>query len=362
MRSRSVFRIHGEPGRERAKIKSADEIVDLLLDGVVPDLPYAAGDRVALMINGLGGTPITGLSVLFRRAHQQLAAKGSSVAPQLRQRVLHCDSIGTRWRGRDTGFGWVRGRAMPQERVGVVTGGGSGIGRSAALALAADGWTVLLVGRRVEALESVVAEGADLSGRLVARPADVTDESAVVGVFDGAVADFGRVDLLFNNAGMFAPSRDIDEIPLAEWTGVVAVNLTGAFLCAREAFRVMRNQDPKGGRIINNGSISAQTPRVKAVAYTATKHAIAGLTKSLALDGRPYGIACGQIDVGNAATELTARWDDGTLQPSGAVVVEPKMDVRDVGRTVAFMASLPLDANVLTMTVMATTMPFVGRG
>jgi NAD(P)-dependent dehydrogenase (short-subunit alcohol dehydrogenase family) len=251
---------------------------------------------------------------------------------------------------------------MHQVRVAVVTGGGSGIGRASALALAADGWTVLLVGRRVAALEAVVADGAQLTGRLLARPADVTDESAVAEVFDGAVAQFGRVDLLFNNAGMFAPARDIDEIPLAEWTAVVAVNLTGAFLCAREAFRVMKTQEPRGGRIINNGSISAQTPRVKAVAYTATKHAITGLTKSLSLDGRPYDIACGQIDVGNAATELTARWDDGTPQPNGTLMVEPKMDVRDVGRTVAFMASLPLDANVQTVTVMATAMPFIGRG
>lgn len=249
-----------------------------------------------------------------------------------------------------------------QGRIAIVTGGGSGIGRAAALALAGDGWTVLLVGRRRQALESAVADGAGLPGRLVARPADVTDEAAVAGVFDGAVREFGRVDLLFNNAGMFAPSRDIDEIPLAEWNAVVAVNLTGAFLCAREAFRVMRAQEPQGGRIINNGSISAQTPRVRAVAYTATKHAITGLTKSLSLDGRPYGIACGQIDVGNAATELTARWQSGTPQPNGALMVEPTMDVRDVGRSVAFMASLPLDANVQTITVMATAMPFIGRG
>jgi NAD(P)-dependent dehydrogenase (short-subunit alcohol dehydrogenase family) len=251
---------------------------------------------------------------------------------------------------------------MQQVRVAVVTGGGSGIGRAAALALAGDGWTVLLVGRRPEVLQSVVIDGAELPGRLVARPADVTDESAVTGVFDRAITEFGRVDLLFNNAGMFAPSRDIDEIPLAEWNSVVAVNLTGAFLCAREAFRVMKQQDPRGGRIINNGSISAQVPRVKAVAYTATKHAITGLTKSLSLDGRPYDIACGQIDVGNAATDLTARWEEGTPQPNGALMVEPKMDVRDVGRTVAFMASLPLEANVQTITVMATAMPFVGRG
>jgi NAD(P)-dependent dehydrogenase (short-subunit alcohol dehydrogenase family) len=247
-------------------------------------------------------------------------------------------------------------------RVAVVTGGGSGIGAAAALALAADGWQVVIVGRRPGPLDEVAAAGVDGAGGLVARPADVTDEGAVAAVFDGAVAEFGRVDLLFNNAGMFAPSRDLDEIPLAEWNAVVAVNLTGAFLCAREAFRVMKTQDPQGGRIINNGSISAHAPRVRAVAYTATKHAITGLTKSISLDGRPYDIACGQIDIGNAATDLTARWEEGTAQPSGAVIVEPKMDVRDVGRAVAFMASLPLDANVQTITVMATKMPFVGRG
>jgi len=247
-------------------------------------------------------------------------------------------------------------------RVAVVTGGGSGIGAAAALALATDAWQVVLVGRREQPLRDVAARGADLPGALQPSPADVTDEAAVAGVFDRTVGDFGRVDLLFNNAGMFAPSRDLDEIPLAEWNAVVAVNLTGAFLCAREAFRVMRAQDPQGGRIINNGSISAHAPRVKAVAYTATKHAITGLTKSISLDGRPYDIACGQIDIGNAATDLTARWEDGTPQPGGAVIVEPKMDVRDVGRAVAFMASLPLDANVQTMTVMASKMPFVGRG
>lgn len=251
---------------------------------------------------------------------------------------------------------------MQQVRVAVVTGGGTGIGRAAALALAADGWRVVLVGRRPGPLDDVVADGASLPGSLVARPADVTDEASVVGVFDGAVADFGRVDLLFNNAGMFAPSRDPDEIPLAEWSPVVAVNLTGAFLCAREAFRVMKAQDPQGGRIINNGSISAHTPRVRALAYTTTKHAISGLTKSLSLDGRPYDIACGQIDIGNAATDLTARWGEGTPQPHGGLMVEPTMDVREVGRAVAFMASLPLAANVPTMTVMATKMPFVGRG
>src|SRR6478752_8836337 len=247
-------------------------------------------------------------------------------------------------------------------RVAVVTGGGSGIGAAAALALATDAWQVVLVGRREQPLRDVAARGADLPGGLQPSPADVTDEAAVAGVFDRTVGDFGRVDLLFNNAGMFAPSRDLDEIPLAEWNAVVAVNLTGAFLCTREAFRVMRAQDPQGGRIINNGSISAHAPRVRSTAYTATKHAISGLTKSTSLDGRPFDIACGQIDVGNAATDLTARFEQGMPQADGTVRVEPMMDVDDVARAVLFMAGLPLGANVASMTVMATKMPFVGRG
>jgi NAD(P)-dependent dehydrogenase (short-subunit alcohol dehydrogenase family) len=184
----------------------------------------------------------------------------------------------------------------------------------------------------------------------------------VTRLFEHAVARHGRVDLLFNNAGRFAPARDPDEIPLDEWNAVVAVNLTGAFLCTREAFRVMRAQAPQGGRIINNGSISAHAPRVRSTAYTVTKHAISGLTKSTSLDGRPYDIACGQIDVGNAATDLTARFEQGMPQADGAVRVEPMMDVADVARAVVFMAGLPLGANVATMTVMATKMPFVGRG
>jgi NAD(P)-dependent dehydrogenase (short-subunit alcohol dehydrogenase family) len=191
---------------------------------------------------------------------------------------------------------------------------------------------------------------------------DVTDEAAVQALFDGAVERYGRVDLLFNNAGTGAPARDLDTVPLAEWNAVVAVNLTGAFLCTREAFRVMRTQRPQGGRIINNGSISAHAPRPQAIAYTATKHAITGLTKSTSLDGREYDIACGQIDIGNAATELTERMTAGVRQSDGSVRPEPRMDVADVGRTVVYMAGLPLDTNVLTMTVMATKMPFVGRG
>jgi NAD(P)-dependent dehydrogenase (short-subunit alcohol dehydrogenase family) len=247
-------------------------------------------------------------------------------------------------------------------RIAVVTGAGSGIGAATALALAAEGWQVVLAGRRASALADVAERGADLSGALLPMPTDVTDETDVGALFDGAVAQHGRVDLLFNNAGMFAPSREPDEIPLDEWNQVVAVNLTGAFLCTRAAFRVMRAQRPQGGRIINNGSISAHVPRVRSTAYTVTKHAITGLTKSTALDGRPYDIACGQIDVGNAATPLTAQWSEGTPQPDGGLRIEPTMDVADVARAVVYMASLPLGANVLTMTVMASAMPYVGRG
>ncbi len=244
----------------------------------------------------------------------------------------------------------------------MITGAGSGIGAATALALAAVGWRVVLAGRRESALIDVAERGAGLSGALFPVPTDVTDEAAVGALFDGAVTEHGRVDLLFNNAGMFAPAREPDAIPLDEWNQVVAVNLTGAFLCSREAFRVMRAQRPQGGRIINNGSISAHVPRVRSTAYTVTKHAITGLTKSTALDGRPYDIACGQIDVGNAATPLTAQWSEGTPQPDGSLRVEPTMDVADVARAVVYMASLPLGANVLTMTVMASAMPYVGRG
>ncbi|HEY9378820.1 MAG TPA: SDR family oxidoreductase [Jiangellaceae bacterium] len=246
--------------------------------------------------------------------------------------------------------------------IAVVTGAGSGIGAAVALALAGDGWVVVLAGRRPDALKSVAERGAELPGTLDPMPTDVTDEASVRALFDATVERHGRVDLLFNNAGTGAPARDIDTIPLAEWNAVVAVNLTGAFLCTREAFRVMRTQQPRGGRIINNGSISAHSPRPQSIAYTATKHAISGLTKSTSLDGRAYDIACGQIDIGNAATELTERMSVGVKQPDGSVRSEPRMDVADVGRAVAYMASLPLDVNVLTLTVMATKMPFVGRG
>ncbi len=245
-------------------------------------------------------------------------------------------------------------------RVVVVTGAGSGIGAAAARALAGHGWAVVLAGRRGQALAEVAASAP--AGRMEPVPTDVTDEASVRALFDRAVERYGRVDLLFNNAGTGAPPREIDEIPLAEWQAVVAVNLTGAFLCIREAFRVMRQQDPRGGRIINNGSISAHAPRPRSIAYTATKHAITGLTKAAALDGRSYDIACGQLDIGNAATELTERMALGIAQADGSMRPEPRMAVEDVARAVLYTAELPLDANVATMTVLATKMPFVGRG
>ena len=252
--------------------------------------------------------------------------------------------------------------ASSPTRISVVTGAGSGIGAAVSHALAGDGWTVVLAGRRREALVSVVDEGARLPGALDPVPADVADEASVQRLFDHVGDRYGRLDLLFNNAGTGAPARDLDAIPLAEWNAVVEVNLTGAFLCTRAAFRVMRHQQPRGGRIINNGSISAHSPRPQSVAYTATKHAITGLTKATALDGRPFDIACGQIDIGNAATEMTRPMADGVRQADGSVRPEPRMDPHDVARAVLYMAGLPLDANVATMTVMATRMPFIGRG
>jgi NAD(P)-dependent dehydrogenase (short-subunit alcohol dehydrogenase family) len=247
-------------------------------------------------------------------------------------------------------------------RIAVVTGAGSGIGTAVAHALAGAGWVVVLAGRRPDALADVAERGSALPGGFLVVPTDVTDEASVRALFDQAVERHGRVDLLFNNAGTGAPARDLDAIPLQEWNAVVAVNLTGAFLCTREAFRVMRSQQPRGGRIINNGSISAHAPRPLSVAYTATKHAITGLTKATSLDGRAHDIACGQIDIGNAATEMTQGMTAGVLQADGSTRVEPRMDVAHVAEAVLYMANLPLDANVATMTVLATTMPFVGRG
>lgn len=242
--------------------------------------------------------------------------------------------------------------------VAVVTGAGSGLGRVITRALLADGYRVALAGRRPDALAETAQ---DAPGALVI-PTDVTDPDAVAALFRQVVEEWGRVDLLVNNAGVFATSATPDELSVTEWRASVEVNLTGSFLCAREAFRVMRRQEPQGGRIINNGSISSAVPRPFSAPYTATKHAISGLTKASSLDGRAYDIAVGQIDIGNAATEMTERMKAGVLQPDGSTRAEPRMDVEHVANAVVHMASLPLDANVLFMTVMATKMPFVGRG
>jgi NAD(P)-dependent dehydrogenase (short-subunit alcohol dehydrogenase family) len=242
-------------------------------------------------------------------------------------------------------------------RVAIVTGAGSGIGRAASLALIREGYSVVLAGRRQDALEQTAA-----GTQALIAPTDVTSPESVHRLFETAVQKFGRVDLLFNNAGTGAPPVPLEDLTIEQWRKVVDVNLTGAFLCTREAFRVMKAQQPRGGRIINNGSISASTPRPFSAPYTATKHAITGLTKSTALDGRAHDIACGQIDIGNAATEMTARMREGIIQANGSIAVEPTMNVENVARAVVYMASLPLDANVLFMTVMATKMPLVGRG
>jgi NAD(P)-dependent dehydrogenase (short-subunit alcohol dehydrogenase family) len=247
-------------------------------------------------------------------------------------------------------------------KIAIVTGAGSGIGRATALALLHDGYSVVLAGRKPEALAETVVRAGPAGPRALAVPTDVGDPDSVRVLFDVTKAAFGRLDLLFNNAGTGAPAVPLEEVTPEQWRRVVDVNLTGAFLCTQEAFRLMKDQDPRGGRIINNGSISATTPRPNSAPYTATKHAITGLTKSTSLDGRKYDIACGQIDIGNAETEMTARMKAGVLQASGAMAVEPTMDVDHVARTVLYMASLPLDANALFVTLMATKMPFVGRG
>jgi NAD(P)-dependent dehydrogenase (short-subunit alcohol dehydrogenase family) len=247
-------------------------------------------------------------------------------------------------------------------RVALVTGAGSGVGKAAALALLADGWRVALVGRRPEPLQEVATQSGVAAERFLVAPADVSDEASVQAMFAKVVTHFGRVDLLFNNAGVNAPGVPLEDLSIEQWKNVVDINLTGMFLCIREAFRVMKAQSPCGGRIINNGSISATTPRPNSIAYTATKHAVSGLTKTASLDGRKYDIAVGQIDIGNAATDMAMRMAKGVLQANGEVAVEPLMDVNIVGQSIVYMASLPLEANVLFHTVMATKMPFAGRG
>jgi len=249
----------------------------------------------------------------------------------------------------------------PSSKVAVVTGAGTGIGRAASLALLGAGWRVALAGRRPEPLAATAADSG-AGDRALAVPADVTDLASVRALFANVRARFGRVDLLFNNAGANAPGVPLDELTFEQWRRVVEVNLTGTFLCTQAAFAMMKEQQPRGGRIINNGSISAHSPRPGSAPYTATKHAVTGLTKSTALDGRPYDIACGQIDIGNAATEMTERMTRGVTQANGEVAVEPRMDVQHAASAVLYMASLPLAANVLFLTVMATKMPFVGRG
>jgi len=245
--------------------------------------------------------------------------------------------------------------------IAIVTGAGSGIGRAVSLALVKEGWSVALAGRRADQLDKT-ADQAAVADRTLAVPTDITDPDSVARLFASTVEAFGRIDMVFNNAGMSAPGVALEDLTVEQWRTVVDTNLTGAFLCTREAFRVMKAQTPRGGRIINNGSISAQAPRPNSAPYTATKHAITGLTKSTSLDGRAYDIACGQIDIGNAATEMTARMAQGIRQANGTTMVEPRMDVNDVARAVVYMASLPLESNVQFMTVMATKMPLVGRG
>jgi NAD(P)-dependent dehydrogenase (short-subunit alcohol dehydrogenase family) len=248
---------------------------------------------------------------------------------------------------------------MPAKKIALVTGAGSGVGRAAAIALAREGYAVVLAGRRAENLQAVAKEAA---GETLVVPTDVREAPAIRALFAKTKEAFGRLDLLFNNAGVSMRGMPLEDIPLERWLSIVATNLTGPFLCTQEAIKIMKAQNPRGGRIINNGSISAHAPRPGTAAYTATKHAITGLTKQTSLDCRNYDICCGQIDIGNAATPLTEKMAEGMLQADGRVVPEARMNVDDVGRAVVYMASLPLDANVLFMTVMANKMPFVGRG
>lgn len=250
----------------------------------------------------------------------------------------------------------------PEQKIAVVTGAGSGIGKQVAIGLLQNGYSVALAGRQTEKLEAAAREAAESATRALVVPTDVTSPSSVGALFEKVKESFGRLDLLFNNAGIFTPGVPLEDLTFDQWKAAVDTNLTGSFLCAQQAFRIMKSQDPRGGRIINNGSISAHAPRPNSVAYTATKHAITGLTKSTSLDGRKYDIACGQIDIGNAATEMTSKMKTGVTQANGTVEVEPTMDLSHVVTAVLYMASLPLDTNVQFMTIMATKMPFVGRG
>ena len=250
---------------------------------------------------------------------------------------------------------------MAGNQIAIVTGGGSGIGRAAALALQANGWHVAVAGRRADELDKTAALAKPGAGRILAVPTDVSSPPSIAALFERATKEFGRLDLLFNNAGIGAPGAP-EELEIEKWKLVVDVNLTGSFICAQHAMRIMKSQTPQGGRIINNGSISAHSPRPNSIAYVATKHAITGLTKSISLDGRKYDIACGQIDIGNAETPLASRMAKGVPQARGDILPEPLMDVSHVGSAVAYMASLPLDANVQFMTILATKMPFIGRG
>jgi len=251
-------------------------------------------------------------------------------------------------------------QAIP--RVALITGAGTGIGRSAALAMLNDGWRVVLAGRRLAPLQETAVLAGEHSAHALPVVADVTQAESVAALFATCKSHFGRLDVLFNNAGMGAPAVALDQLSLQQWKQVVDVNLTGPFLCTQEAFRLMKSQTPRGGRIINNGSISAHAPRPDSAPYTATKHAITGLTKACALDGRAFDIACGQIDIGNAATDMTTRMSQGIQQADGSMAVEARMDVAQVGAAVLHMANLPLETNVLFMTIMASKMPFVGRG
>jgi NAD(P)-dependent dehydrogenase (short-subunit alcohol dehydrogenase family) len=247
-------------------------------------------------------------------------------------------------------------------KIAAITGAGSGVGRAAALALAGEGWSLALAGRRAALLDDVAAEARSVGVDAVAVPTDVADADAIAAFFARIAEHYGRLDLLFNNAGIGAAPVPMEDLDLAKWRQVVDVNLTASFVCAQHAVRMMKAQAPRGGRIINNGSISAHTPRPNSAPYTATKHAITGLTKSIALDGRAFDITCGQIDIGNAETPMTSRMGQGVAQPDGSVRAEPTMDVAHVARAITYMAGLPLDANVLFLTVMANAMPFVGRG